>query len=148
MPPLERQRRGGGDSRDRDDVWRRLGAAGSKGRGQRRRRRRGGFGFISLFSILRITYPGIFFASYVAGKATRTQGALRRREGQTAYYVERKALGCGARKATLILQYSKYNIFYQNDLSHAAYGWWGVRKKRETSFCGLKVACTVDFAQK
>jgi hypothetical protein len=43
---------GGGDSRDRDDVWRRLGAAGNKGRGQRRR---GGFGFISLFSIMRIT---------------------------------------------------------------------------------------------
>jgi hypothetical protein len=31
----EQQRRGGGDSRDRDDVWRRLGAAGSKGGGQR-----------------------------------------------------------------------------------------------------------------
>jgi hypothetical protein len=44
----------------------------------------GVFGFISLFSILRITYntyPGIFFASYVAGKATRTQGALRREGG-------------------------------------------------------------------
>ena len=45
------------------------------------------------------TYPGIFFASYVAGKATRTQSG---REGQTAYYVERKALRCGARKATLV----------------------------------------------
>ena len=53
----ERQRRGGeiADSRDWDDVWRRLGAAGSKGGGQRRRQRRGGFGLISLFSIPIIT---------------------------------------------------------------------------------------------
>jgi hypothetical protein len=42
----ERQRRGGGNSRDWGDVWRRLGAAGSKGGGQR-----SGVGLISPFSI-------------------------------------------------------------------------------------------------
>jgi hypothetical protein len=41
----ERQQRGG-DSRDWDDVWRRLGVAGSKGGGQW-----SGFGLISPFSI-------------------------------------------------------------------------------------------------
>ena len=46
-----------------------------------------------------VDLTGIFFPSDVAGKATRTQSG---REGQTAYYVERKALRCGARKATLL----------------------------------------------
>jgi hypothetical protein len=40
---------GGGDSRDRGDVWWRLGAAGSKGRGQRRRRRRGVWVYLPFF---------------------------------------------------------------------------------------------------
>ena len=55
----EQQRRGG-DSRDWDDVWQWLRAAGSKGEGQRMQQQRDGFGLISLFSILRITL--VFFS--------------------------------------------------------------------------------------
>ena len=58
---------GGGDSRDWDDVWQRLGAAGSKGRGQRRRRW--------------CRSVQIFLVLYVSGKATRTQGAQWREGG-------------------------------------------------------------------
>ena len=102
----ERQRRGGeiADSRDWDDVWRRLGAAGSKGGGQRRRQQRGGFGLISLFSILRITlvfFSLIFFGTFQVKPQERKE-LCGGREGQTTYYVERKALRCDPRKATLI----------------------------------------------
>ena len=92
---------GGGDSRDWDDVWRRLGAAGSKGGGQRRRQQRGGFGLISLFSILRITlvfFSLIFFGTFQVKPQERKE-LCGGREGQTTYYVERKAL---PRKATLL----------------------------------------------
>ena len=110
----EQQRRGG-DSRDWDDDWRWLGAAGSKGGGQQMRQRRDGFGLISLFSILRITlvfFSLIFFGTFQVKPQERKElgGG---REGQTTYYVERKALRCDPRKATIF----SLAVFYYIHLS-------------------------------
>ena len=70
-------------------------------------------GFISLFSILELhTYTLVFFSAR-AGIATKTRVG---REGQTAYYVECKALHCGARKATL-LTLCNTNEFVQSHFS-------------------------------
>ena len=52
------------------------------------------------FSIPRITL--VFFSLPLQVKPQKRKELCDGREGQTAYYVERKALRCGARKATLL----------------------------------------------
>ena len=60
----------------------------------------GVFGFSPFF------YPSIitlvFFSLPLQVKPQKRKELCDGREGQTAYYVERKALRCGARKATLM----------------------------------------------
>jgi hypothetical protein len=45
----------------------------------------------------------VFFSLPLQVKPQKRKELCDGREGQTAYYVERKALRCGARKATLIM---------------------------------------------
>ncbi len=52
------------------------------------------------------TYPGIFLLRTLQVKPQERKELCDGREGQTAYYVECKALRCGARKATLMLRYN------------------------------------------
>jgi hypothetical protein len=60
---------------------------------------RGGFGFSPFF----LELPWYFFRfRCMQVKPQKRKELCGGREGQTAYYVERKALRCGARKATLI----------------------------------------------
>ena len=80
--------------------WRRCG--GWLGGGARVRAVRGGFGFSPFF------YPSIitlvFFSLPLQVKPQKRKELCDGREGQTAYYVERKALRCGALKATLLIE--------------------------------------------
>ena len=60
---------------------------------------RGGFGFSPFF----LELPWYFFRfRCMQVKPQKRKELCDGREGQTAYYVERKALRCGARKATLL----------------------------------------------
>ena len=103
MPPLERQRQGGEIAETGmmfGGGWGRLAARG-EGSG-------GGDGGVALawvylpFFYLRITYIPWYFFRFVV-KPQKRKELCGGREGQTAYYVERKALRCGARKATLFV---------------------------------------------
>ena len=64
-----------------------------------------GAGWLWVFSLFpRITL--VFFSLPLQVKPQKRKELCDGREGQTAYYVERKALRCGARKATLMWEYS------------------------------------------
>ena len=62
------------------------------------------------FPIPRITL--VFFSLPLQVKPQKRKELCDGREGQTAYYVERKALRCGARKATLLLCTSQKHLFW------------------------------------
>ena len=94
---------GGGDSRDRDDVLRQLGAAGGgwgrlaeRGEGSGGGDGRVALGLSPFFLSLEIRTLVFFLLRALQVKPQEHKELCGGREGQTVYYVERKALHCGA----------------------------------------------------